>query len=640
MEALFLVFILIYAEGTSSNAYKGDETNISNTTDLIGQYNFSEITESSTIPLPAPTDTLPTETDTSLPDQTGQSETVPGKGVTNLPSTSTTQSAPTGTPREPRPLFGSLPSPDYSVSSLCPCNVQHAKCEVNCCCDPDCTEEVSLFISCSVEKVSVNPKLCSQDVASYSLRTTPEGYASVQSSVDREVNPDVFCIQKANYDAGLSYAIPEVPTDANFDTLFSQFVGFFFSTSEGSSEANQKDEEIFAAYHYGDPIQTEDEVGQRGNLHLPASAGTTYCLDANPAAFLQDQTSTCMRNFDVVNDCTTLDALSWQTYSGFHIFSEVTTHASLVPVEVVSIVLQSAEGVQTSVDPSERSPYTPQLVNPTGAGFAVCNNVVLQVKYVVVFTDAGEITNVTAAFILGEVRDNMVPIHQTFQIEFVQESANKPSFKFSGNPGYIVGLPLIAGTKTADAIVLGADPKAALSVIGSSRDQDCLSGSIKRSPVLFGVDTVSGCTLRLEDTSNCTVLTETLIGVLKGKTFPDHVASFGNTLPKYTLDWVPIKNQTITATGSQECNIPLSLHLEVRWTKYGSLLNPQAQIVSVTEIIAANTSSLALLSSANGFVPVTTSVAFVDVSAPAEPGFRAPPTIDAKLPFDFFFPFV
>lgn len=47
-----------------------------------------------------------------------------------------------------------------------------------------------------------------------------------------------------------------------------------------------------------------------------------------------------------------------------------------------------------------------------------------------------------------------------------------------------------------------------------------------------------------------------------------------------------------------------------------------------------------LLAGANGFVPVTTSVAFLDVSAPAEPVYRVPPTIDAKLPFDFFFPFV
>lgn len=34
---------------------------------------------------------------------------------------------------------------------------------------------------------------------------------------------------------------------------------------------------------FGDPIQTEDEMGQGENLRLPAPAGTAYCLDANPA---------------------------------------------------------------------------------------------------------------------------------------------------------------------------------------------------------------------------------------------------------------------------------------------------------------------------------------------------------------------
>lgn len=37
---------------------------------------------------------------------------------------------------------------------------------------------------------------------------------------------------------------------------------------------------------------------------------------------------------------------------------------------------------------------------------------------------------------------------------------------------------------------------------------------------------------------------------------------------------------------------------------------------------------------------ISTAVTFVDVSAPAEAGFRARPTINAKLPFNFFFPFV
>lgn len=37
---------------------------------------------------------------------------------------------------------------------------------------------------------------------------------------------------------------------------------------------------------------------------------------------------------------------------------------------------------------------------------------------------------------------------------------------------------------------------------------------------------------------------------------------------------------------------------------------------------------------------IASSVTFIDVSAPAEPGYKAQPTIEAKLPFDFFFPFV
>lgn len=37
---------------------------------------------------------------------------------------------------------------------------------------------------------------------------------------------------------------------------------------------------------------------------------------------------------------------------------------------------------------------------------------------------------------------------------------------------------------------------------------------------------------------------------------------------------------------------------------------------------------------------ISTAVTFVDVSAPAEAGFRASPTINARLPFSFFFPFV
>lgn len=246
--------------------------------------------------------------------------------------------------------------------------------------------------------------------------------------------------------------------------------------------------------------------------------------------------------------------------------------------------------------------------------------------------------NVTASLVLGEIDRNMVPMEQEFQIEFVQ-NVDQVALPSSGNPGYVVGLPLLAGSKTADGIVHSADSRGAFTLLHGSKLSDCLRGPHHRSPVLFGVDMVSGCTLRLDETANCSVVSEVVLGVLRGQSFPRYVASFGNSPPQHPMDWVPIRNQT-KPTEAQSCSIPLSLHLEVQWTQYGSLVNPQAQIVSVIEVIHTNTSNLALLSGGSRVMSVTSSVTFVPVSAAARPGFKASPTIDAKLPYDFFFPFV
>lgn len=36
------------------------------------------------------------------------------------------------------------------------------------------------------------------------------------------------------------------------------------------------------------------------------------------------------------------------------------------------------------------------------------------------------------------------------------------------------------------------------------------------------------------------------------------------------------------------CQLPVALVIEVKWTKYGSLLNPQAKIVNVTANLIAS----------------------------------------------------
>ncbi|XP_034546051.1 tectonic-1-like isoform X2 [Notolabrus celidotus] len=535
---------------------------------------------------------------------------------------------------DPLPVNGLLLSPVTDVDRLCPCDKHKGVCDVNCCCDRDCSEEVALFTSCSVETVSGNKQLCSRNVASYSLRTKIDGFSEIRSSVKKETSYDIFCIQSQNRVDGFSHPSPTLPTDGNFDSLFDKFTRFIFGSEERSSESSSAELQASSGYQYGDVMATVAQGGQREMFMLPAPGVTAECVDNSPAAFLKDQSSRCSQQVVLDQDCSSLPALSMDTYTNIQLLSGKSEDAAVVPVEVASLVLQSVDGTQSELQISGGENFSPVLLNPT-----LCANVVLKVVYTMKYSPSGEIGNVTVSLVLGFVSEAALTLEQEFHITFVQEDKEEAAVQFSGNPGYVFGLPLVSGTKTADGISRSINPRDTLSLLHSTQDQDCLRGRHQRSPVLFGVDSVSGCTLRLEDAANCSQVYQVLLDVLRGPNYPQYVASFGNSPLDSPLDWVPIKSN-LNPGEAQSCSVPLSLHLKIEWTKYGSLVNPQPQIVSIEEIIQTNSSSLALLSAGSTILSVSSSVSFTPVSAPALPGYRATPTIDAKLPFDFFFPFV
>lgn len=178
-----------------------------------------------------------------------------------------------------------------------------------------------------------------------------------------------------------------------------------------------------------------------------------------------------------------------------------------------------------------------------------------------------------------------------------------------------------------------------ISILHSAEDQVCLRDPHQRLPILFGVDFVSGCTLRIEEGANCSLGLENVLGVFSGSDYPQDVAFFGNSPLDAVLDWLPIRSN-LNPGEIQSCSILVSFHLEIQWTKYGLLVNPQAQLVGIQEIIQFANSSLAFLSGGSNILKISVSVAFVAASADASPGYRAKPTVNATLPSDFFYPFV
>uniref|UniRef100_A0A8C0H4N9 Tectonic-1-3 N-terminal domain-containing protein n=1 Tax=Chelonoidis abingdonii TaxID=106734 RepID=A0A8C0H4N9_CHEAB len=141
-------------------------------------------------------------------------------------------------------------APTKEVAALCVCDLLVAQCDVNCCCDPDCSAaDFSLFTTCSVHIVTGDSQLCSQEAAIYSIDVAAHPPERIFKLVDQN-NPSIFCIHATNYKQALSFIPPEMPTSQNFDSLLKQFEGVTFSAesdvflntesdAQNSSDANE-----------------------------------------------------------------------------------------------------------------------------------------------------------------------------------------------------------------------------------------------------------------------------------------------------------------------------------------------------------------------------------------------------------------
>ncbi|XP_009069330.1 PREDICTED: tectonic-1 [Acanthisitta chloris] len=418
-----------------------------------------------------------------------------------------------------------------------------------------------------------------------------------------------------------------MPTPENFDQLLQEFGSASFSAEPdswnvGTDAPSPPDANETHRYEFGVPVQTEDAF-----LRLPSAVVSSWCSDANPAGFLVNQATKCIRSVSV-EGCESIPALSMLFYINSSILA-VPKSSQMVNITVQSIAVQSLHGTRTLLSSSDVL-RLPRILDE------LCINAVLGVSYHITYTDTGEIIEAAAAFVLGAIKREAHSIQQSFEISFTQ--ANTEPVPLSGNPGYVVGLPVRAGfLPKGSGITQSTKRLGQLTVVQSVSNQDCLAARGARAPVLFGYNMVSGCKLRITAAMECQPLAQTLLDMLKGQSFPEFVASFGNSQAQNVLDWVPITHLHISEQSS--CQIPVSLGIEVKWTKYGSLANPQARIVNVTATITSTTLEQ-LPSGKERTIAVTSSVVFTDISSPAEPGYKAWPTINIKLPFDFFYPFV
>uniref|UniRef100_A0A2K6RAG2 Tectonic family member 3 n=1 Tax=Rhinopithecus roxellana TaxID=61622 RepID=A0A2K6RAG2_RHIRO len=208
---------------------------------------------------------------------------------------------------------------------------------------------------------------------------------------------------------------------------------------------------------------------------------------------------------------------------------------------------------------------------------------------------------------------------------FQQSTAASITSPRSGNPGYIVGKPLLA---------LTGDVSYSMTLLQSQGNGSC---SVNRHEVQFGVNAISGCKLRLKK-ADCSHLQQEIYQTLHGRPRPEHIAIFGNADPAQKGGWTRILNRhcNISAISCTSCClIPVSLEIQVLWAYVGLLSNPQAHVSGVRFLYQCQSIRD---SQQVTEVSLTTIVNFVDITQKPEPP-RGQPKMDWKLPFDFFFPF-
>jgi tectonic-1/3 len=261
-----------------------------------------------------------------------------------------------------------------------------------------------------------------------------------------------------------------------------------------------------------------------------------------------------------------------------------------------------------------------------------------------------------------------LPLTQTFSTNFYQLGTSENITQLSGNPGYIVGQPVLAGNRTigsngASAIEMCSDRSRCLTMLSSSTDGLCTNNVQNRKPILFGLNMRSGCFISMtynNMTSLCGLSQQYALEALNGSSLFTHIASFGNTSQEKAGDWVEIlssvssslcsvtSNPTSTSPGVCE-NIITGMNIQIVYANVGAINNPQPQIIGAEyQFICQPALRFQCVgpychpSTANTTTQkfeVVSSVNFVDASTPPIGAYGQRPTVSSTLPADFFYPF-
>ncbi|XP_021268275.1 tectonic-2 [Numida meleagris] len=460
-----------------------------------------------------------------------------------------------------------IPNQVFQPLGSCPCDLTDGACDVRCCCDPECTPALKQLFNGS----------CFSGVFGGDVNPPFDQLCSTRTT---EYTPDWFpflCVQSSLnntpflgyfYDGSIS--TPRVPP---FKVPVQTYPG-----------------RVFAGYRRGDPIMTEDDE----YFTIPQQSVAGQCVGNAPVAYLQD--------FDV--KCLT----------------EVASYKEGLPHDV-RINSGTGDFIQQNVIYRTITDTGKFITKSEGLPTAgvLCQSVTFAEHYAFIWED-DNIEGVNVTVFLGNLCDGEI-LTQRFTAEFVSLKSDNAA-EVSANPGYQVGNAVRAANMNAP------DTAGSLRIWQPAGRGLCTSAT--HTPVLFGVDSFSGCVLEVDINEDCSLLRGNVTEKLNSLIQATHVGKRRNSNYSELSDWVEIIrldpfNPNMSASPGKVkgiCpDVPANLNIRIIFAVVGAVRGiPREEILAVQisystviwqfqcGLTCENTASL---------LPITASVQFIQV--PAQP---------------------
>lgn len=417
-----------------------------------------------------------------------------------------------------------------------------------------------------------------------------EQSCSSKGSLETSDWQSVLCVHTDNNpDQGPTYStIAAANSTAQFQQLRARTPAVTtYQTLTGSSPTPVQ------GYQQGDPILTaSSESSLAGILSLPvASAGG--CFDQAPVLYLMNQQNSCPRYISSAT-CAAQSYLDAQHYLSVGIDASRVAGQTLDhcwrPAGVLrspsvdnsslaqrcsatltcmssshivqpqtlddAILFSLSELNQQIAAPPESDAVACDLAAPglppqpaLSAGDNMCRNVLLSLEYVLRWRGS-EVLSVATSVVLGQVMLETT-LQQRFSVRYESVadtstdvcSQGSSVTELSGNPGYVLGRPLLHGelsSMDSNTITINSTRLSVWTAPSTSRS---LCGKSGHRDVQFGHDILSGCLLQisLDDIrERCDILRQQVLVIQEQLVSATHVSSSGSSSTSSTADWIEI----------------------------------------------------------------------------------------------------